>query len=90
VVRTEADSMDSRMPEMNGIEAAKITQRYRKETRIIIAMGYDFVKQKAIEAELPFILKPFSSQQFAEAIEGTKPDQVVKSVIPSIESSQDQ
>jgi len=69
--------MDYRMPEMNGIEAAKIIQRYKKETRIIIATGYDFVKQKAIEAGLPFILKPFSSEQFAEAIKGAKSEQKV-------------
>ncbi len=72
--------MDYRMPEMNGIEAARIIQRYRNKTKIIIATGYDFVRQKAIEAGLPYILKPFSSEQLAESLANVKTDQIVSSL----------
>ena len=68
--------MDYLMPEMNGIEAAKIIQRYRNETRIIIATGYDFVKQKATEAGLSYLLKPFSSAQLAESLSEAKAQEV--------------
>jgi CheY-like chemotaxis protein len=74
--------MDYRMPEMNGIEAAKIIHRYRNETKIIIATGYDFVMQKAIEAGFLCILKPFSSEQLAEYLADVKPRQVINSQSP--------
>jgi CheY-like chemotaxis protein len=61
--------MDYRMPEMNGIEAAKIIQRYRKDTKIILASAYAFVKDKASEAGLPFLQKPFSSAQLVDCLD---------------------
>jgi CheY-like chemotaxis protein len=41
--------MDYGMPEMNGIEAAKLIKRYRKDTQIVIVTGYDFVKEKELD-----------------------------------------
>jgi DNA-binding NtrC family response regulator len=61
--------IDYRIPEMSGIEAAKVIQRYRKETKIIIATHNDFVRQEAIVAGLSFISKPFSTDQLAECLE---------------------
>jgi DNA-binding NtrC family response regulator len=61
--------MDYKMPEMNGVEAAKIIQRYKKQTRIILVSGYDFVKQKAVDAGFPFLMKPFSLNQLADCLE---------------------
>ena len=64
--------LDYRMPEMNGIEAAKIIQRYRKDTKVIITSGYDFVKEKAAEIGVPFLAKPFSIEQLAQSLNGNK------------------
>jgi CheY-like chemotaxis protein len=61
--------MDYQIPEMSGIEAAKIIQRYRKDTKIIIATANDFVKLEAIGAGLSFLLKPFSVEQLVECLE---------------------
>jgi len=61
--------MDYQIPEMSGIEAAKIIQRYRKDTKIIIATANDFVKLEAIGAGLSFLLKPFSVEQLAKCLE---------------------
>ena len=55
--------MDYRMPEMNGIEAAKIIKRYNKENNLVVMSGYDFVKDKAADIGLPFLPKPFSIEQ---------------------------
>jgi CheY-like chemotaxis protein len=62
--------MDYRMPEMNGIEAAKIIQRHRKQTKIVLASGLDSVKQEALAAGLTFLGKPFSKEQLARYLEG--------------------
>ena len=61
--------MDYQMPEMDGIEAAKIIQRYRKDTKVILATALQSVKQEAREAGLPILLKPFSINQLAECLE---------------------
>jgi len=61
--------MDYRIPEMSAIEAAKIIQRYKKDTRIIIATANDLVKLEAIGAGLSFLRKPFSMEQLAECLE---------------------
>ena len=45
---------DYRMPEMNGIEAAKIIMRYRKETNLVVMSGYDFVKEKLLLPDCAF------------------------------------
>ncbi|MFI5420644.1 MAG: response regulator [Nitrososphaerales archaeon] len=63
--------MDYRMPEMDGIEAAKIVKRYRKNTQIIITSGYDFVKEKAHQIGAPFLQKPFSREQLAQVLART-------------------
>ena len=61
--------MDYQIPEMNGIEAARILQRYRKETKIILATGLASVEQDAIAAGLPLLMKPFSAEQLAKSLE---------------------
>ena len=63
--------MDYQIPEMNGIEAARIVQRYRKETKIILATGLASVEQDAIAAGLPLLMKPFSAEQLAKSLEIT-------------------
>jgi DNA-binding NtrC family response regulator len=60
--------MDYRIPEMSGIEAAKIIQRYRSETKIIIATANNFVRHEAIMAGFSFLQKPFSAEQLAECL----------------------
>ncbi len=59
--------MDYRMPEMNGIEVAKIIQRYRPGTKIILITGYD-VKNEASGAGLLYLQKPFSIEALAEVL----------------------
>jgi DNA-binding NtrC family response regulator len=61
--------MDYQMPEMDGIEAAKIIQRYRKDTKVILATSLHSVKQEARAAGLPILMKPFSINQLAECLE---------------------
>jgi two-component system chemotaxis response regulator CheY len=70
--------MDYQMPEMNGIEAAKIIQTHRKEAKIILATAQGSVKQQALDAGLSFIEKPFSMKQLARTLDLAKPDLVVK------------
>jgi CheY-like chemotaxis protein len=60
--------MDYLMPEMNGIEAAKIIRRYRKGTKIILATVSSTVEQEANELGIPVLSKPFSSDQLAESL----------------------
>jgi CheY-like chemotaxis protein len=60
--------MDYRIPEMNGIEAAKIIQRYKKDTKIILATAFASVKQEAEASGLPFLLKPFSAKQLQDGL----------------------
>jgi len=59
--------MDYRMPEMNGIEAAKIIKRHRPRTKIILATGYD-VKEEAYQAGLLYLQKPFSMEALAKIL----------------------
>jgi CheY-like chemotaxis protein len=60
--------MDYQMPEMNGIEAAKIIQRYKKDTKIILATAFAHAEEEAIAAGLPLLLKPFTVKKLAESL----------------------
>ncbi len=60
--------MDYRMPEMNGIEAAKIIRRHRNGTKIILTTGYD-VKEEAQGAGLLYLQKPFSIDALAKILD---------------------
>jgi CheY-like chemotaxis protein len=60
--------MDYRLPEMNGIEAAKIVKRYRPDTKIILATAFDSVEQEALSEGFFFLHKPFSKNVLAENI----------------------
>jgi YesN/AraC family two-component response regulator len=60
--------LDYRMPEMNGIEAAKILKRYRPQTKIVMTTGYDFVRQQAADLGIPFLQKPYSMEHLAECL----------------------
>ncbi|MFI5421739.1 MAG: response regulator, partial [Nitrososphaerales archaeon] len=71
--------MDYRMPEMNGIEAARLIKRYRRQTQIVIMSGYDFVKEKAGAFGIPFLQKPFSIKQLGECLENLKMDDLASS-----------
>src|SRR5579862_5431593 len=64
--------MDYRMPEMNGIEAAKILMRYKPQTKIVMTTGYDFVRQQAADLGIPFLQKPFTMKQLAECLDNLK------------------
>jgi DNA-binding NtrC family response regulator len=61
--------MDYRIPEISGIEAAKIIQGYKKDAKIIIATANDFVKLEAIGAGLTLLVKPFTAEQLVECLE---------------------
>ena len=59
--------MDYRMPEMNGIEAAKIITRHRAGIKIILTTGYD-VEDEACKAGFKYLRKPFSIDALAGAL----------------------
>ena len=63
--------MDYRMPEMNGIEAAKIIQRYRPNTKIILVTGIDAVKEEAESDGLKYLQKPVPMGVLAAYLEVT-------------------
>ena len=60
--------MDYRMPEMNGIEASRIIQRYRPEMKIILVTAYDFVEKEALATGLLYIRKPLSMGAFSRIL----------------------
>lgn len=64
--------MDYRMPEMNGIEAAKIVIKLRPQTKIIMITGIDHVKEKAAEIGVLYLQKPFTAKQLAECLNKLK------------------
>jgi DNA-binding NtrC family response regulator len=59
--------MDYQMPEMNGIEAAKIIQRQATRTKIILTTGHD-VREEAQDAGLVYLQKPFSTEALGEIL----------------------
>ena len=60
--------MDYRMPEMDGMDAAKVIKRYAKDTRIVMMTGYDFVKERASSEGFDYLQKPFSTSVLAEKL----------------------
>jgi CheY-like chemotaxis protein len=60
---------DYQIPEMSGIEAAKIIREYKRDAKIIIATANGFVKLAAIAAGLSVLSKPFSARQLARCFE---------------------
>jgi DNA-binding NtrC family response regulator len=60
--------IDYRLPEMNGIEAAKIVKRYRPDTKIILATAFDSVQDEALSEGFFFLHKPFSKNILAENV----------------------
>ena len=68
------------MPEMNGIEAAKLIKRYRKDTQVVIMTGYDFVKKEAEHIGVPFLQKPFSVEQLGKCLSNLKGENTTNSV----------
>lgn len=63
--------MDYRMPEMNGIEAAKIIQRYRPGTKIILVTGIDAARDQAQAEGLRYLRKPVPMGVLAAYLEVT-------------------
>jgi len=60
--------MDYRMPELNGIEAAKIIHRYRPAMKIILVTACDFVEKEALAAGLLYVRKPLSMGTFSRTL----------------------
>ena len=60
--------MDYRMPEMNGLDTAKLLRNRLKGAKIILTTGYD-LKEEARSAGLLYLQKPFSTEELARIIE---------------------
>ena len=60
--------MDYRMPEMNGIEAARIILRHRNGIKVVLITGYD-VKEEAESAGMIYLQKPFSIEALTTIIQ---------------------
>jgi DNA-binding NtrC family response regulator len=60
--------MDYRIPEMNGLEAAKIVRRYRPAIKIILATASPAVEEQAVSEGFFFLQKPFSKNALVEDI----------------------
>jgi len=65
--------MDYRMPEMNGIEAAKIIQRNRPNMRIVLITAVDFVESEALANGLLYVRKPVSMLALAKILQQALP-----------------
>jgi CheY-like chemotaxis protein len=52
--------MDSELPDIDGIEAAKVIRRRRFKTKITMISGFDLVSEKALANGFRFLSKPFS------------------------------
>ena len=63
--------LDVDMPEMNGIEAAKIIRRYRPGTKIILVTGIDAVRDQAQTEGLRYLRKPVPMGVLAAYLEVT-------------------
>ena len=57
---------DVRMPGMNGVELAMRAQRLRPDLRIVLTSGY--VGQADVPADLPFVPKPWRTEDIASAV----------------------
>ncbi len=60
--------MDYRLPQMNGLDAAKLVKSQTARTKIILATSYD-VKEEAIQAGLIYLQKPFSIEALTTVLE---------------------
>jgi len=60
--------MDYRMPEMNGIEAAKIIQRYRPDMKIVLITAFDFLEKEALANGLLYVRKPVSMEELSNIL----------------------
>jgi CheY-like chemotaxis protein len=60
--------MDYRMPEMNGLDTAKLVRNHLKGAKIILTTGYD-LKEEARSEGLLYLQKPFSTEELARIIE---------------------
>jgi DNA-binding NtrC family response regulator len=61
--------MDYQMPQMNGIETAKIVSRFCKHTRIIMISGYEEARGEASKLGIEFLPKPVSLLVFRKLLE---------------------
>jgi DNA-binding NtrC family response regulator len=60
--------MDYKMPEMNGIEASKIIQRYRPDLKFVLITAYDFVEKEALANGFLYMRKPLSMETFSKLL----------------------
>jgi CheY-like chemotaxis protein len=63
--------MDYEMPEMNGIEASRIIQRYRTNIKIVLITAYDFVEKEALANGLLYVRKPLSMEALSKILKQT-------------------
>ena len=58
--------IDVRMPGMSGPELAQAVRKRRPEIKIVLTSGY--VGEDAVPSDLPFVPKPWRTEQVARAI----------------------
>ena len=56
------------MPEMNGLDTAKLVRNHLKGAKIILTTGYD-LREEARSEGLLYLQKPFSTEELARIIE---------------------
>jgi DNA-binding NtrC family response regulator len=59
--------MDYRMPEMNGLDVAKMVRNHLAGAKIILTTGYD-VREEAQDAGLLYLQKPFSMEDLTSIL----------------------
>ena len=60
--------MDYRMPEMNGLDTAKLVRNHLNGAKIVLTTGYD-LREEARSEGLLYLQKPFSTEELAKIIE---------------------
>ena len=85
--------LDWKMPELNGIETAKlIRKKVGKDVPILVLTSYDFsdIEAEAKEAGIDFfVAKPFFASNFRRAVAQLKEDDKVENIIAKEEAKTD-
>ncbi|HBN12101.1 MAG TPA: hypothetical protein DD415_00630 [Clostridiales bacterium] len=85
--------LDWKMPEINGIETAKlIRKKIGKEVPILVLTSYDFadIEEEAKEAGIDFLLaKPFFVSNFRRAVSQLKDEDKVENIVAAEEAKTD-
>ncbi len=64
------------MPEMNGLDTAKLVRNHLKGAKIILTTGYD-LREEARSEGLLYLQKPFSTEELAEDHRARKFDCII-------------